>query len=85
MNGFDMVSMSALMLAGILLTLVLQSLKLQQIGHMIGNGKAAARLLSVCRQENGELRLALRAEKAHAEQLQRQLEQLQPLVASGLR
>ncbi len=86
MNAFDMVSTGALMLLGIiLLTLVLQTLRLREIWQMMLDGQRTARGTGIGNLENKELRSALRAEKAHVEQLRRKLELLQLLIptASG--
>lgn len=81
MNAFDMVSTGALMLLGIiLLTLVLQTLRLREIWQMMLDGQRKARGAGIGNLENKELRSALRAEKAHVEQLRRKLELLQQLI-----
>ncbi|AIG03220.1 MULTISPECIES: hypothetical protein [Pseudomonas] len=81
MNALDMVSTGALMLLGIiLLTLVLQTLRLREIWQMMLDGHRAARRTDIGNLENKELRSALRAEKAHVDQLRRKLELLQLLI-----
>lgn len=83
MNTLDVVSTGALMLLGvILLILVMQALRLREIWQMMLDGQRTACWASILDLENKELRSALRAEKAHVEQLQRKLELLQPLMAA---
>lgn len=83
MNTLDVVSTGALMLLGvILLILVMQTLRLREIWQIMLDGQRTACRASILDLDNKELRSALRAEKAHVEQLQRKLELLQPLMAA---
>lgn len=83
MNTLDVVSTGALMLLGvILLILVMQTLRLREIWQIMLDGQRTACRASILDPDNKELRSALRAEKAHVEQLQRKLELLQPLMAA---
>jgi hypothetical protein len=77
----EAVSTGALVLMGIiLLVLMLQYLRLRELWHMALDCRKAARWSRIREMENRELRSALRAEKAHIEQLQRKLGILQELV-----
>jgi uncharacterized membrane protein YecN with MAPEG domain len=81
MNMLDMVSIGALvLLALILLILLFQSLRLRGIWQMILACRSATRWARIWEMENKELRSALRAERAHAEQLKRKLVLLQTLI-----
>lgn len=81
MNALDVVSVGALMLLGvILLVLVIQVLKLQEIWQLVLRCQKTARWANIWEMENKELRSALRAEKAHVEQLKRKVVILQTLV-----
>jgi predicted RNase H-like nuclease (RuvC/YqgF family) len=84
MNALDVVSTGALMLLGaILLVLLMQTLKLREIWQMMLASQKIARWASIWEMENKELRSALRAEKAHVEQLKRKLVILQALVPAA--
>lgn len=77
----DMVSIGALVLLGlILLMLLFQSLKLHGVWQMIRVCRTATRWARIWEMENKELRSALRAERAHVEQLKRKLVLLQALM-----
>jgi hypothetical protein len=79
---WDAVWVGALLLLGlILLLLVLQSLKLQELWRLALGFQQAVRWAKIWEAENLELRSALRAEKAHIEQLQRKVEILQGVVS----
>lgn len=81
MNALDVVSIGALMLLGvILLVLVMQILRLWEIWQMMLNCQMTARWATIWEMENKELRSALRAEKAHVEQLKGKVVILQALV-----
>jgi hypothetical protein len=81
MNALDVVSVGALMLLGvILLVLVMQILRLREIWQMMLNCQMTARWATIWEMENKELRSALRAEKAHVEQLKGKVVILQALV-----
>lgn len=81
MTTSDAVSTGALLLMGVItLVLMIQYLKLRDVWQMLRECKAACRWARVREVENKELRSALRAEKAHVEQLQRKLVLLQDLV-----
>ena len=84
MNALDVVSTGALMLLGaILLLLLMQTLKLREIWQMMLGCQKTARWASIWEMENKELRSALRAEKAHVEQLEGKLVILQALVPAA--
>lgn len=81
MAAWDGVSIGALLLMGaILLVLVLQCLGLRELWKMALDFKRYVRWARIWEMENRELRSALRAEKAHIEQLQRKLVILQELI-----
>lgn len=74
MNMLDMVSMVALVLLGLILAvLVFHSLRLHGMWRMMLNCRTSVRWARIWEMENKELRSALRAEKAHVEQLKRKL------------
>ncbi|HEX8594762.1 MAG TPA: hypothetical protein VF682_16010 [Pseudomonas sp.] len=64
----------------ILLVLLYQSLRLDDLLKMTLACRKDARWLRICEVENRELRSALRAEKAQIEQLQRKVVILQQLL-----
>jgi hypothetical protein len=81
MNTLDMVSAGALALLGlILLILLFQYLRLRGIWQMMLVCRTATRWARTWEMENKELRSALRAEKAHVEQLKRKMVLLQALI-----
>ena len=86
MNALNVVSTGALVLMGaILLMLLMQALRLREIWQVMLDCQKNARSASIWEMENKELRSALRAEKAHVEQLRGKVVNLQALipVASG--
>ena len=84
MNALDVVSTGALMLLGaILLLLLMQTLRLREIWQMMLGCQKTARWASIWEMENKELRSALRAEKAHVEQLEGKLVILQAMVPAA--
>lgn len=84
MSMADAVSTGALLMMGaILLVLLLQSLKLSELWKMGCAFQRDMRWARIWELENKELRSALRAEKAHIEQLQRKLVLLQELIPAG--
>jgi hypothetical protein len=84
MNTLDMVSAGALVLLGlILLILLFQYLRLRGIWRMMQACRTATRWARIWEMENRELRSALRAEKAHVEQLQGKLKILQSLLPTS--
>lgn len=81
MDMAEAVSTGALvMMAAILLVLLNQWLKLRELWQMALACRKDARWARIWEAENRELRSALRAEKAHIEQLQRKLVILQGLI-----
>jgi hypothetical protein len=77
----EAVSTGALVMMGaILLVLLLQSLRLRELWQMALGFRKDVRWVRIWEMENRELRSALRAEKAHIEQLQRKLVILQELI-----
>jgi predicted RNase H-like nuclease (RuvC/YqgF family) len=58
-------------------------LKLQDIWQLIVDCKSKMRWAQIQESENKELRSALRAEKAHVEQLKRKLDLLQALIPAS--
>ncbi len=73
----------ALVLIGvILMVLLMQYLRLREIWHIALSCRKDARWARIQEMENRELRSALRAEKAHIEQLQRKLVILQNVIAA---
>ncbi|WP_247254593.1 hypothetical protein [Pseudomonas moorei] len=84
MSTLDALSIGALVLLGlILLILLLQSLRLRGIWQMMLACRTATRWARIWEMENRELRSALRAEKAHVEQLQGKLKILQSLLPTS--
>ena len=81
MDMAEAVSTGALvMMAAILLVLLNQWLKLRELWQMALACRKDARWARIWEAENRELRSALRAEKAHIEQMQRKLVILQGLI-----
>lgn len=85
MDGWDWTaSVAMLMLLMILLMLLVQYLQTNKawrlLEHWHATTKERQQRLSWHAEENRELKLALRAEKAHVEQLQRKVEILQALL-----
>jgi hypothetical protein len=84
MTTSDAISTGALVtMAAIALVLVIQYLKLQDIWQLIVDCKSKMRWAQIQESENKELRSALRAEKAHVEQLKRKLDLLQALIPTS--
>ena len=81
MSMSEAVSTGTLVIVGaILLVLLLQYLRLRELWQMALACRKDARWVRIWEVENRELRSALRAEKAHIEQLQRKLVILQELI-----
>lgn len=81
MNMSEVFSTGALLMMGtILLVLLLQYLRVRELWQMALECQKNARWARIWEAENRELRSALRAEKAHIEQLQRKLVILQELI-----
>lgn len=81
MTASDAISTGALVtMAAIAVVLLIQYLKLQDIWQLIVDCKSKMRWAQIQESENKELRSALRAEKAHVEQLKRKLDLLQALI-----
>ena len=84
MTTSDAISTGALLMmlviAGVLL---LQYLKLQDIRQLIVDCKSSMRWAQIQQVENRELRSALRAERAHVEQLKRKVVLLQALIPAA--
>ncbi|HIB3370742.1 hypothetical protein M2R41_17905 [Pseudomonas aeruginosa] len=79
----EAVSTGALVLIGVILTvLLMQYLRLREIWHVALACRQDARWARIWEMENRELRSALRAEKAHIEQLQSKLVILQNLISA---
>jgi len=84
MTAPDAISTGALVtMAAIAVMLMIQYLKLQDIWQLLIDCKSRMRWAQIQESENTELRSALRAEKAHVEQLTRKLELLQALIPSS--
>ncbi|MGI3745859.1 MAG: hypothetical protein ACRYF8_10210 [Janthinobacterium lividum] len=84
MTASDAVSTGALVtMAAITVVLLIQYLKLQDIWQLIVDCKSRMRWAQIQESENKELRSALRAEKAHVEQLRRKLDLLQALIPAS--
>ena len=78
MDMLDVVSITALLLSGlILLVLLMQYLRVRDIWNKVIECQKSARWARIREMENRELRSAIRAHKAHVEQLQRKLVLLQ--------
>jgi len=83
MTMSEAVSTGALVLIGMILTvLLMQYLRLREIWHVALACRKDARWARIWEMENRELRSALRAEKAHIEQLQSKLVILQNLISA---
>ena len=83
MTMSEAVSTGALVLIGVILTvLLMQYLRLREIWHVALACRQDARWARIWEMENRELRSALRAEKAHIEQLQSKLVILQSLISA---
>lgn len=83
MTMSEAVSTGALVLIGVILTvLLMQYLRLREIWHVALACRQDARWAGIWEMENRELRSALRAEKAHIEQLQSKLVILQNLISA---
>ena len=85
MDGWDWIALVAmLMLLMILLMLLVQYLQTNKTWRLLEHWHATTKerqaRLSWHAEENRELKSALRAEKAHVEQLQRKVEILQALL-----
>jgi hypothetical protein len=81
MSMSEAVSTGALVMMGAILLLLLhQWLRLRELWQMALVCRKDARWVRICEAENRELRSALRAERAHIEQLQRKLVILQELI-----
>ena len=81
MSMSEVVSTGAMVMMGaILLVLLHQCLRLRELWQMAMGCQKNARWARIWEAENRELRSALRAEKAHIEQLQRKLVILQELI-----
>ncbi len=84
MTMSDAISTGALVtMAAIAVVLLIQYLKLQDIWQLIVDCKSKMRWAQIQETENKELRSALRAEKAHVEQLKRKLDLLQALIPAS--
>lgn len=84
MGTLEVVSTGALVLLGlILLMLLFQYLRLRGIWQMMLVCRTATRWAHIWEMENRELRSALRAEKAHVEQLKGKLVILQALIPAA--
>jgi hypothetical protein len=85
-GGVDMTTSDAISTGALLVMLVigvvllLHYLKLQDIWQLIVDCKSSIRWAQIQEVENRELRSALRAERAHVEQLKRKLVLLQALI-----
>ncbi|WP_267273602.1 hypothetical protein [Pseudomonas putida] len=84
MTTSDSISTGGLVtMAAIAVVLLIQYLKLQDIWQLIVDCKSKMRWAQIQETENKELRSALRAEKAHVEQLKRKLDLLQALIPAS--
>ncbi|UMZ12098.1 hypothetical protein I9018_32355 [Pseudomonas sp. MPFS] len=84
MTTSDAISTGTLVtMAAIAVVLLIQYLKLQDIWQLIVDCKSKMRWAQIQETENKELRSALRAEKAHVEQLKRKLDLLQALIPAS--
>jgi hypothetical protein len=84
MTTSDAISTGALlMMLVIAVVLLLHYLKLQDIWQLIVDCKSSIRWAQIQEVENRELRSALRAERAHVEQLKRKLVLLQSLIPAA--
>lgn len=81
MTTSDAISTGALLVMLVIaVVLLLHYLKLQDIWQLIVDCKSSMRWAQTQEVENRELRSALRAERAHVEQLKRKLVLLQALI-----
>lgn len=81
MTTSDAISTGTLVtMAAIAMVVLIQYLKLQDIWNLIVDCKSKMRWAQTYEAENKELRSALRAEKAHVEQLKRKLDLMQELI-----
>lgn len=81
MTTTDVIATAALLMMVLVAVLLLaQYLKLQEVWGMIVNCRASLRWARIREWENKELRSALRAQKAHVDQLQRKVSVLEELV-----
>jgi hypothetical protein len=81
MTTSDAISTGALLVMLVIgVVLLLHYLKLQDIWQLIVDCKSSIRWAQIQEVENRELRSALRAERAHVEQLKRKLVLLQALI-----
>lgn len=81
MTTSDVISTGTLLVMGMIaLVLLIQYLKLRDIWQMILDCRTATRWARVRETENNELRLELRAEKAHVARLQKKLALLKNLI-----
>lgn len=77
----EAIATGAIGLMGVILVILLhQCFKLHELWRMALTCQKNSRWARICKAENRELRSALRAEKAHIEQLQRKLVILQASV-----
>ncbi|NWF08293.1 hypothetical protein HX810_11535 [Pseudomonas salomonii] len=84
MTTSDAISTGALlMMLVIAVVLLLHYLKLQDIWQVIVDCKSSMRWAQIQEVENRELRSALRAERAHVDQLKRKLVLLQALIPAA--
>ena len=83
MTTSDVVSTGAmLVMVLVVLVLLIQYLKLQDIWQIIVDCKAAKRWAKIREMENRELRSALRAEKQQVDELQKKIERLREVIPS---
>lgn len=81
MTTMDMISAAALVMMVVITVLLLAHyLKLQKVWDTIANCRTTLRWARIHESENKELRSALRAEKAHVNQLQRKVTLLEELL-----
>lgn len=84
MTTTDMIAAAALLMIVVIAVLLLvQYLKLQEVWEMMVNCRTSLRWVRIQESENKELRSALRAEKAHVDQLRRKVSLLEELVPEG--
>jgi hypothetical protein len=84
MTTTDVISVAALvMMVAIAVLLLAHYLKLQKVWDTIVNCRTTLRWARIHESENKELRLALRAERAHVDQLQRKVTLLEELLPEG--
>jgi Tfp pilus assembly protein PilN len=84
MDGWDWLGLLAmLMLFAILAVLLMQYLQLGKIGALLEQGQAVMRERQHPISQQAELHSALRAEKAHVQQLLRKVEILQSLLPAA--